>query len=203
MKKHFPNGLHRRPKVTPAEENNKETGGEYIIEKFHTVDALTELTDTQKSTSLHLAIACFLQTPLCRKWSRTGSSGRHILVTHLGTHMNDDVLLRNSPGSSQRVRYRPMGLHMIEKNKLHINPAHDMGSDQVPTEPLITLCAESTRTQPSRVQEASDKAQSVKRALVISRPDGIGRSTASSSARARFETTTKSKQQVSDFDDKY
>ena len=67
MKKHFPNALHRRPKVTPAEENNKETGGEYIIEKFHTVDALTELTDTRKSTSLHLAIACFLQTPLCRK----------------------------------------------------------------------------------------------------------------------------------------
>ena len=64
-----------------------------------------------------------------------------------------------------------------------------MGSDQVPTEPLITLCAESTRTQPSRVQEASEQSQSVKRALVISRPDGIGRSTASSSARARSETT--------------
>ena len=53
--------------MTPAEENNKETGEEYIIEKFHTVDALTELTVTRKSTSLHLAIACFLQTPLCRK----------------------------------------------------------------------------------------------------------------------------------------
>jgi len=88
--------------------------------------------------------------------------------------MVDDRFLRNSPGSSQRVRYRPMGLRMIEKNKLHRSPAHDMGSDQVPTEPLITICAESTRTQPSRVQEASDKVQSVKRALVISRPDGIG-----------------------------
>ena len=47
--------------MTPAEENNKETGGKYIIEKLHTVDALTELTDTRKSTSLHLAIAYFLQ----------------------------------------------------------------------------------------------------------------------------------------------
>ena len=85
--------------------------------------------------------------------------------------MFDDMLLRNSPGSSQRVRYRPMGLHMIEKNKLHGSPAHDMGRDQVPTELLITICAGSTRTQPSRVQEASDKAQSVKRAWVISRPE--------------------------------
>jgi hypothetical protein len=65
------------------------------------------------------------------------------------------------------TRYMPMGLRMIEKNKLHRSPAHDMGSDhdQVPTETLITICAESTRTQPSRVQEASDKAQSAKRAL--------------------------------------
>ena len=95
------------------------------------------------------------------------------MVTHLVIHMVDEMLLRNSPGSSQRVRYRPMGLRMIEKNKLHGSPAHDMGSARMPTEPLITICAESTRTQPSRVQEASDKAQSAKRALVISRPYGI------------------------------
>jgi hypothetical protein len=97
--------------------------------------------------------------------------------------MVDDRFLRNSPGSSQRVRYRPMGLRMIEKNKLHGSPAHDMGSARMPTEPLITICAGSTRTQPSRVQEASDKAQSVKRARVISRPDSIEASTAIRSRR--------------------
>ena len=79
------------------------------------------------------------------------SSGLHILVTHLGIYMVDDRFLRNSPGSSQRVRYRPIGLRMIEKNKLHGSPAHDMGSARMPTEPLIITCAESTRTQPSIV----------------------------------------------------
>jgi hypothetical protein len=33
MKKHFPNALHRRPKLAPAEENKKYTEVEYIIEK--------------------------------------------------------------------------------------------------------------------------------------------------------------------------
>jgi hypothetical protein len=51
--------------VTPAEENKRETGGQHIIEKRYTLDAVAELTVTWESGSLHLAIACFIQTPLC------------------------------------------------------------------------------------------------------------------------------------------
>ena len=151
IKRYFPCGQHRRPTVTPAKENKRETGAQFIIEKRFTFNALEKLIVTLESSSLHLAIACFVQTAFCWQWSRTERSGRHILVKHLGIHMVADRLLENSPGSSQRVRYRPMGLRMIEKTKLHGSPAHDMGSGQVSTEPLITICAESTRTQPSTV----------------------------------------------------
>ena len=128
MKRYFLCGQHRRPTVTPAEENKRETGEQCIIGKCYTSDALEKLIVTWESSSLHLVIACFIQTALCWRWSRTESSRLHILVKHRGIHMVDGRLLRNSPGSSQRVRYRPIGLFllpMIEKKQASHKSPHD------------------------------------------------------------------------------
>ena len=51
--------------MTPAEENKRETGGQCIIEKRYTLDAVEKLIVTWESSCLHLAIAGFIQTALC------------------------------------------------------------------------------------------------------------------------------------------